>query len=338
MPLDTASTPVENQQSMAPKQPDLPNFGEFAFPSGPFDALLGGLGYQSRAEWVEHWLERGGSRLAVEAWEHPPSPDWIWGIALPLLTQIENESRQQGRRIIGISAFPGTGKTTLCRWLMSASAALGIETDSCSIDDFYYGHEDLERSACGNPWGVSRGFPGTHDMNALQTFLQTWLAGSEAQAPVFDKSLRDGAGDRSGFRPVSASVLLFEGWFVGVPAHGSKGQMACREQDPIASHATVEEKNFQTAVLASLAGYQNVWEALDVLWRIRPDHMDAIASWKRQQKSFKASEDVLQRYMRMMHCSISAECWDLLQPDVEAVIGPSRQVHRVGSPQAASPR
>ena len=45
----------------------------------------------------------------------------------------------------------------------------------------------------------------------LDTFLETGIL----NCPTFDKSLRDGKGDRSGWCELQSKVLILEGWFVG---------------------------------------------------------------------------------------------------------------------------
>ena len=67
----------------------------------------------------------------------------------------------------------------------------------------------------GNPWGVPRALPGSHDLGLLQECLKTWRQGEPVLMPCFDKAQRQGRGDRSGWRSCDVDLLIFEGWFVG---------------------------------------------------------------------------------------------------------------------------
>ena len=49
----------------------------------------------------------------------------------------------------------------------------------------------------GNPWGVPRAIPGSHDLELMATALDQWRETGVLNAPRFDKSLRQGRGDRS---------------------------------------------------------------------------------------------------------------------------------------------
>lgn len=60
-----------------------------------------------------------------------------------------------------------------------------------------------------------RGPPGTHDVQMMLNCFQEFKKGNPIEVPVFDKGLRNGHGDRVGFRKIKAEILFFEGWMVG---------------------------------------------------------------------------------------------------------------------------
>jgi len=65
------------------------------------------------------------------------------------------------------------------------------------------------------PWNVSRGFPGSHSVKLMHDKLLDWKNNGELNVPVFDKSLRNGLGDRSHWRSDNPDLLILEGWFLG---------------------------------------------------------------------------------------------------------------------------
>jgi len=142
---------------MLPPPVDLAAYG---FPLEPFEALLASLGWPEREAWIAHWQERSGAQLARDAWSIAPSQEWIWGLALPLLSQIEALCREPAPSVLGLSAIPATGKTTLCRWLRAAAAELGLALETISIDEFYFASPQLDHCLAGNPWGVGFGGAG----------------------------------------------------------------------------------------------------------------------------------------------------------------------------------
>ena len=117
------------------------------------------------------------------------------------------------RKIIGISALPGTGKTTLGKWIEAISLKLNFKISVISIDDFYLPSNEIKLAIKENPWNVSRGFPGSHSVELMYEKLLNWKINGELSVPVFDKSLRNGLGDRSHLRLDNPDLLIIEGWF-----------------------------------------------------------------------------------------------------------------------------
>ena len=126
---------------------------------------------------VERWLAQqhksGRYRIALDHWHPQAAPDWLWSVGLPLLSLAEKWSGN--RRLIGFSALPGCGKTTLGQWIEAAAKALDLSVQVVSLDDFYFEAKRLDEAMRGNPWGVPRALPGSHDLGLLQECLETCL-------------------------------------------------------------------------------------------------------------------------------------------------------------------
>jgi len=318
----------------------------YGFPLQPFEALLASLGWPDREAWIAHWQARGGAQLARNAWSIAPSEEWIWGLALPLLSQIEALCHEPSPSVLGLSAIPATGKTTLCRWLRAAAAELGLALETISIDDFYFASPQLDHCLAGNPWGVGRALPGSHELDRLLGTLEAWKQGRPVMVPVFDKTLRGGRGDRAGEQRIAGRVLLLEGWFLGVPAtlpqpspgrritaepsqQGRPGEPAAGVPAPSPPPRAAEEAH-GGVVLETLQAYGPVWEAIDRLWRIRPLDFAATALWKRQQTSFTLAAPEAERFVRMILCCLPAGHWQRIPAAVVADIDAMRRLHRIG--------
>ena len=52
--------------------------------------------------------------------------------------------------------------------------------------------------------------------NKMHEKLLNWKINGEINVPVFDKSLRNGLGDRSHWRLDKPDILIIEGWFLGI--------------------------------------------------------------------------------------------------------------------------
>ena len=161
------------------------------FPLDDFEELISQIGWSSLDEWFMFWNLKKEMLTINNFWDDKVRDDWIWGLALPLLSQAYKFNKKSPeRKIIGISALPGTGKTTLGKWLESISLKLKFKLSVISIDDFYLPSEEMEFAIKNNPWNVSRGFPGSHSIDLMKEKLLKWKTDGQLNVPVFDKSLR----------------------------------------------------------------------------------------------------------------------------------------------------
>ncbi|AII43406.1 hypothetical protein KR100_08535 [Synechococcus sp. KORDI-100] len=297
--------------------PDRP----LKIPARDLDRLLASIGVMNRQDWKQSWLDRDIQTVGRDLWAPGTSADWLWCLALPLLTLAERRAGMH-RSLIGLSALPGCGKTTLGAWLEVAAAAIGLSFQVVSIDDFYLSSPALDQSMQGNPWGVPRAIPGSHELQLMALALDAWKSGGQVQFPCFDKALREGRGDRSGWRICDASVVLLEGWFVGCEplAETDAIDIGSDHLDPPLQEA---ELRYRSAVQASLKAYRPIWQQLDHLWQIKAPDLNAPSLWKRQQNDSQQRlrgaglpDDELRNFIRMVSSAIPSISFDLADADV----------------------
>ena len=296
--------------------------------------LLKFLGIENFEEWRQSWI-RQHANLGLDAWHPNSSADWLWSLGLPILSLACKEPAR--KRLIGLSALPGCGKSSLGIWLETAARNLGLSLQVVSIDDFYFPADQLERSMQGNPWGVPRALPGSHDVKLLQQTLAQWRQGQRVQCPQFDKALRNGRGDRSGWRACNADLLVLEGWFVGCKG-GYDPNLQERELVP---PLTANELAYRKQTEQILQRYQPIWTQLDQLWQLRATDPQSPRLWKRQQEndmhtsrgsSLNGSE--LDDFIRMILSAIPSETLRNIPADVVLDVDSSRELTRIHLNQA----
>ena len=238
--------------------------------------LLEHLGWSCFDDWWTRWAGVGGLDLARNQWVIPVSDDWIAFVALPLLSRVEMALKSDQQVVLGISALPGCGKSTLCSWVKSASEQLGWPVEHLSLDDYYWPSQQLEDSMRGNPWSVPRALPGSHDIDELLRSFLRWKDDGRLTAPRFDKSLRNGRGDRNGTSDSSPSVVLLEGWFLGATPRPSI-------ETEVLDALSDEELLWRSRSICLLRDYQSVWSLLSDLWHLRALQSNQSSQWKLQQ-------------------------------------------------------
>ena len=310
------------------------------FPLDDFEELISQIGWSSLDEWFRFWNLKKEMLSINNFWDDNVKDDWIWGLALPLLSQAYKLNKKSPeRKIIGISALPGTGKTTLGKWLESISLKLKFKLSVISIDDFYLPSEEMEFAIKNNPWNVSRGFPGSHSIDLMKEKLLKWKTDGQLTVPVFDKSLRKGLGDRAHWREESPDLLIIEGWFLGVKPLS----IDLDNSEKISPPLSVFESSYRNKIQNNLDQYLDVWNMIDQIWHLKPLKFEYLNEWKsNQEKSmqFKSGsslkDDNLSNFLRMLNVSIPHKSFDDINSDVLLMINQERKLIRVGLNQQIS--
>ena len=287
---------------------------DISFPLDNFEKLIIDIGWLSLDDWFNFWNNQKNILSINQYWNNKVNDDWIWGLALPLLSQAYKfQNNSIDRKIIGISALPGTGKTTLGKWLESISLKLNFKIAVISIDDFYLPSEEMKLAIKNNPWNVSRGFPGSHSVKLMHEKLLNWKKNGLLNVPVFDKSLRNGLGDRSHWRSDKPDLLILEGWFLGIEPLSLDSYGQSINSEKLSSH----ENSYRTKIQNNLKEYLDVWSLIDNIWHLKPLSFEYMNLWKSNQEKEMLLErgsalrdKNLSNFLRMLNVSIPHKSFD----------------------------
>jgi D-glycerate 3-kinase len=185
--------------------------------------------------------------------------------------------------VIGLNGPVGAGKSTLSQQLQDGFTKAGLRLAVASIDDAYLPWQARLQAMAGNPYGVNRVPPGSHDPAGLVRSIRAWRQAGEAclHLPRFDKTLRQGAGDRVNDWVGDADALLLEGWLLGCkPLPGL-------QLDALAGLQELE--GFSAAELRwllrcnqALESYLPLWAELDQLVMLWPLRWSLPRRWRLQ--------------------------------------------------------
>jgi D-glycerate 3-kinase len=143
-----------------------------------------------------------------------PVADWV-------LHKIATNAKRP--YFLGVSGPQGSGKSTLAESLAAAFPKIGTSTVTFSVDDLYVTYDEqqaLAKTYPDNPLFQVRGFAGTHDVALGARVLESLAAGAPTKIPKYDKSAKNGKGDRAPeneWRTVDTKIdlVIFEGWMLG---------------------------------------------------------------------------------------------------------------------------
>ena len=304
------------------------------FPLDKFEKLIIDIGWESLDDWFNFWNNKKNILSIDQFWNNKVNDDWIWGLALPLLSQAYKfHNNFSDRKIIGISALPGTGKTTLGNWLEAMSLKLKFKIAVISIDDFYLPSDEMKLAICDNPWNVSRGFPGSHSVRLMYEKLLGWKLNGELNVPVFDKSLRNGLGDRSHWRTDKPDLLIVEGWFLGIQPL----TIDINDQKVISNSLSSHEYLYRSKIQKNLKDYLEIWNLIDNIWQLKPLKFEYMNIWKSNQeqemflkKGNALQDEKLSNFLRMLNVSIPHKSFDVLNPYALLLIDQKRNLIEAG--------
>ena len=304
------------------------------FPLDKFEKLIIDIGWESLDDWFNFWNNQKEILSIDQFWNNKVKDDWIWGLALPLLSQsYKFHNNFSDRKIIGISAVPGTGKTTLGKWLEAISFKLNFKIAVISIDDFYLPSNEMKLAINNNPWNVSRGFPGSHSAKLMYDKLLDWKINGKLNVPVFDKSLRNGLGDRSHWRSDNPDLLIIEGWFLGIEPLSTDINDKCFKSLKLSPN----ESAYRLKIQKNLNEYLKVWSLIDNIWHLKPLEFEYMNIWKSNQekemflkKGNALQDEKLLNFLRMLNVSIPQKSFDFIDSYALFLIDQGRNLVEVG--------
>ncbi len=313
----------------------LPNFicNDFLFPLNTYRLFLEGLSLNP-SRFVLEWSEINRQYISNKYWKPNTKSDWKWSLSFPLFSMLENYNNTINNPIIlGFSGLPGSGKSSLGFWIDSVARELGIEIKVISLDDFYLPGNEMDIAMKGNPWNVPRGFPGSHSLGLLNQTLEVFLKTGILNYPTFDKSLRNGKGDRSGWCEIETKVLILEGWFIGCKPVSDLVRIDNLSEDKFNLNLSQVEKDYRIFIQESLIKYSKIWRMFDKIWHLKSTDFNNTILWKKQQeeemiksKGSGLKGDNLNDFIRMIQASIPQQSLSSINSDTTVEINQHRRI------------
>ena len=211
----------------------------------------------------------------------------IKSFLIPVSFWIAKKTIKKRPLIIGLAGGQGSGKTTISSILtLILKEYFKLNVFKISIDDFYKTRKDRKiLSIIKHPLLITRGVPGTHDINIILNFFKKikYKNFKNIKIPKFNKAVDDRCSKDQWYNIKSKpDVVIFEGWCIGAKAQTNK-----QLKKPINSLERVHDQGmkWRTYVNSQLkTKYKILFNQLDGLLYLKAKNFNLLKSWRLKQE------------------------------------------------------
>ena len=211
----------------------------------------------------------------------------IKSFLIPLCFWISAKAEKKRPYFVGLAGGQGTGKTTissLIRIILTKYFRLNVFR--ISIDDFYKTRKErINLSKRVHPMLLTRGVPGTHDINMMLNFFRKSKSKKfkRLKLPTFNKAIDDRYNKKKWYdlkkRP---DVIIFEGWCVG--AKSEKNTTLNKAINSL-ERAKDQKKIWRKHVNHQLKSkYKNLYSQLNCLIYLKAKNFSLLQKWRLKQE------------------------------------------------------
>jgi D-glycerate 3-kinase len=211
----------------------------------------------------------------------------IKSFLIPISFWISKRTNKKKPLMIGLAGGQGSGKTTISSILtLILQKYFKLKVFKVSIDDFYKTRRDRKKlSVMKHPLLMTRGVPGTHDIELMLKFFKKVKLKSFKNliVPKFNKAIDDRCKRKMWYKLKSKpDVVIFEGWCVGARAQTNK-----QLKNPINSLERVHDQGikWRSHVNNQLkTKYKTLFKQLDGLLYLKAKNFNLLTNWRLKQE------------------------------------------------------
>ena len=206
---------------------------------------------------------------------------------IPLCFWINSKADKKKPYFVGLAGGQGTGKTTtssLIKIILSKYFKLNVFR--ISIDDFYKTRKErISLSKRVHPMLLTRGVPGTHDINMMLNFFRKSKSKKfkRLKLPTFNKAIDDRFNKKYWYdlkeRP---DVIIFEGWCVGAK---SEKNSSLKKTINSMEEAKDQKQIWRKYVNDQLKSkYKKLYSQLNCLIYLKAKNFSLLQKWRLKQE------------------------------------------------------
>ena len=211
----------------------------------------------------------------------------IKSFLVPISFWLANKARKKNPYLVGLAGGQGTGKTTISSILsIILRKYFKLNVFVISIDDFYKTRKErflLSKKI--HPSLMTRGVPGTHDINIMLDFFKKAKSKKfkSLKLPKFNKAIDDRYKKKFWYsikkRP---DVIIFEGWCVGAKAEKNNTlKKAINSLEKMDDKKLIWRKHVNNQLKLK---YKKLYNQLNCLLFLKANNFSLLKEWRLKQE------------------------------------------------------
>jgi D-glycerate 3-kinase len=211
----------------------------------------------------------------------------IKSFLIPLCFWISEKVDKKRPYFVGLAGGQGTGKTTISSLIrIILIKYFKLKVFRISIDDFYKTRKErISLSKRIHPMLLTRGVPGTHDINMMLSFFKKVKSKKfkRLKLPTFNKAIDDRSNKKSWYElNEKPDVIIFEGWCVGAK---SESNNTLKKTINSMEKAKDQKKIWRKYVNYQLKSkYKNLYSQLNCLIYLKAKNFNLLQKWRLKQE------------------------------------------------------
>ena len=211
----------------------------------------------------------------------------IKSFLIPLCFWISKKSDKKRPYFVGLAGGQGTGKTTISSLIkIILTKYFDLKVFRISIDDFYKTRKErINLSKRVHPMLLTRGVPGTHDINMMLSFFKKVKSRKfkKLKLPTFNKATDDRFNKKRWYDlKDKPDVIIFEGWCVGAK---SEKNNTLKKTINSMEKAKDQKQIWRKYVNHQLKSkYKNLYSQLNCLIYLKAKNFSLLQKWRLKQE------------------------------------------------------
>ena len=211
----------------------------------------------------------------------------IKSFLIPLCFWISKKADKKRPYFVGLAGGQGTGKTTISSLIkIILTRYFKLKVFKISIDDFYKTRKErLSLSNRIHPMLLTRGVPGTHDINMMLNFFRKVKSKKfkKLKLPTFNKAIDDRFNKKKWYNLRNKpDVIIFEGWCVGAKSEkNSSLKKTINSMEKVKDQKQIWRKYVNQQLKLK---YKNLYSQLSCLIYLKAKNFNLLQQWRLKQE------------------------------------------------------